>query len=160
MMTIDPLLAMHAGFAARPASTALEQGQSTSCGLDIDRFGEFEFSESVIADSTPTISLYDLSGGSTVTVLKPFGAGIYAAICSISGEYPQRGQIAVNSGRTEYLFVISGRLDVRINDRLIAIGPGQAVLVSPGDRYSLAGVGLVSVLIKDEPGGKTEIRQA
>lgn len=100
---------------------------------------------------------YQLSGGGTVKVYKPFGDGVYFAIVEMDGVYPEEGKVAQNIGREEYSVVLDGEFEYEIAGAKKMFKKGDAVLVGDGVKYKITGKGRDLVFVKDVPGGKTEI---
>lgn len=102
-------------------------------------------------------SVYPLEGGSEVVVHKPFGASYYSAVVTMNGEYPGAGKIAIDRGRSEFLYVLDGSFDVTINNERYSLEKGENILIRDGDSYFISGSGRCMVLVYDEPGGQTAI---
>ncbi len=106
----------------------------------------------------PVIKHYDLSGGDEVTVIKPFGNDIYAAVATLKGnDYPEKGKIAQNAGRTEFMYMLDGQMEITINGETQTVKAGELVQVNDGDTYSIVGEGRSLVIVRDEEGGETKM---
>ena len=103
------------------------------------------------------VSRYQLSGGSSVTLLKPFGSTNYVALVDQRGRYPESGMIARNRNRRELLYVLEGEVSVECAGTIVSLRESAGFLIKEGDRYSIEGEGRVLVIVTDEPGGTTEI---
>lgn len=106
----------------------------------------------------PVVKKYDLSGGDKVTVLQPFGKNIYAAVAELKGnDYPENGKIAQNVGRTEFMYMLDGQMEITVNGVTQTVKAGESVQVNDGDTYSIVGEGRSLVIVRDEEEGKTEV---
>lgn len=107
------------------------------------------------------VQKYDLSGGDTVEVHKPFGHEFYVAIATMNeNNYPGKGKIARNNGRTEYMLMLDGQMEFTHNGETRIVKQGESVMVGDGDTYSIIGNGRSLVFVHDEQGekqGTTEI---
>jgi quercetin dioxygenase-like cupin family protein len=102
---------------------------------------------------------YILDGGGKVVVHKPFGEEVYSAVVAMDGEYPGSGLIAHDEGRAEFIYVLDGAFEVKINGELHLVKCGENILIEDGDSYSISGNGRCMVLVHDQPGGETKILQ-
>jgi len=99
-------------------------------------------------------SQYTLSGGSQCTVVRRKGASSYFAFIHMEPtcRYPEKGSIARNSNRTEYIYVNHGSADIHMNNQLIHMHEGESIFIDNGDTYALTahGSGLdCTVLVTD-----------
>ena len=104
---------------------------------------------------------YELSGGSFVTVHKPFGANIYTAEVRMpSGAvYPEPGKVALDVGRQEFITVVTGSMLLQVNGDECNLIKGDTYLLKDGDKYSIKATEdlIACVLVEDQEDGKTEI---
>lgn len=107
------------------------------------------------------VQKYDLPGGDKVEVHQPFGQEIYFAIADMKGNnYPGEGKKAHNKGRTEYMLMLEGTMELTLNGETRTVTPGEVVIVNDGDDYSIVGEGRSLVFVKDEQGenpGATQV---
>jgi len=111
----------------------------------------------VLAAQTLQGKEYTLDGGGKVEVYKPFGSEYYSAIVTMDGEYPGSGKIAHDRGRSEFIYVLDGSFEIKINEKPHQVKAGENLLVRDGDNYTITGEGRCLVMVHDRPGGKTEI---
>ncbi len=107
---------------------------------------------------TIAAAVYPLDGGSEVVVVQPFGKSNYGAVVRMDGEYPGAGKIAVDKGRSEFLYVLDGAFTVKVNQELFTLKAGENLLIHDGDSYYIWGKGRCMVMVQDQPGGKTDIQ--
>lgn len=98
---------------------------------------------------------YVLDGGSTVVVHKPFGNEYYSAVVNMKGEYPGPGTIAHDIGRSEFIYVLDGSLNIKVNNDMFTVKAGENILINDGDYYYISGEGRAMVVVHDLPGGTT-----
>ncbi|MEK7595064.1 MAG: hypothetical protein AAB443_00525 [Patescibacteria group bacterium] len=104
------------------------------------------------------IKKYELSGGSVVWVVRPFGLSKYFAIVRMTGgKYPEEVKMAKDVGRKESCLVLSGQFEFVINTLGRIVGPLGFCVIRDGDTYKISGRGWVLVLVEDEKDGKTLI---
>jgi mannose-6-phosphate isomerase-like protein (cupin superfamily) len=108
------------------------------------------------AEASP-VQRYVLSGGSQVSVLKPFGEAQYSAVVQQRDRYPTAGFVARNRGRQEYLYLLSGEVKVTLDGNQFELVVGAGILIGDGASYVLLGSGEVLVMVSDQTGGTTEI---
>lgn len=116
-----------------------------------------EPSRTTSVDAHPLRAHYELSGGGMVDVLKPFGGETYMAVVNIRGPYPEVGSWAHNVGRDEFVYVTAGQLSVWIDEQALMLREGDTCTFSDGSWYRIEGNGSCVVLVKDAPGGKTQV---
>lgn len=109
------------------------------------------------AQEIEVLKTYELDGGSTVKVFKPFGEGCYSAIVDQRGRYPAPGKIARNSGRREYSLLLSGSLTYTVDGVSRVLHANDTILVGDGQTYFIDGEGQALVMVQEGPGGKTLI---
>jgi hypothetical protein len=97
-----------------------------------------------------------MAGGSAI-VHKPFGNEYYSAVVTMEGEYPGTGLIAYDVGRSEFIYVLEGSFEVRLNEEPYFLQVGENILIQDGDFYSISGQGRCMVIVHDLPGGQTEV---
>lgn len=107
--------------------------------------------------NSDTVKTYELSGGGSVSVFKPFGDSVYAALTQMDGIYPQDNHEAKNTGRDEFLFVVDGSFQVVIDQTKYSLSDGDSVFIPDGATYEISGKGRSLVIVKDQSGGATEI---
>lgn len=100
---------------------------------------------------------YKLDGGGEVRVCKPFGDDKYIAYVTMDGCYPERGKIARNYKRDEFLTVIEGGFDIEIDGHLTKVAVGESILIPDAACYTISGSGHSVILINDQKGGETLI---
>lgn len=109
------------------------------------------------AKETEFVKTYELDGGSSVKVFKPFGDGCYSAIVDQKGRYPAPGKVARNSGRQEHTLLLSGSLTYTVDGVTRVLHANDTILVGDGQTYVINGAGQALVMVQDGPGGKTLI---
>ena len=97
-----------------------------------------------------------LSGGSKATVHNLDEFPVYACVADIATRFPEIGKVAVNSGCTEKVTLLSGELDVEINGSITKLQKGAFVVIAPGDSYSFTGSGRI-VVVTDSKKGWTNV---
>lgn len=100
---------------------------------------------------------YELSGGGSVQVFKPFGPGTYAAVAEVFGEYPEQGKLACNFAREEFVVVLDGALQITRNDQVHSLKRDDHITFKPGDCYLISGSGRCMIIVQDQPGGRTDV---
>jgi mannose-6-phosphate isomerase-like protein (cupin superfamily) len=103
------------------------------------------------------IKKYELSGGGTVRVCKPFGDNCYCAVVEQQGRYPEAGKIARNKGRREFSLILEGQFTYTIDGKRFELKTDGSILVDDGQTYGIQGKGKVLVMVQDQPGGTTQI---
>lgn len=101
--------------------------------------------------------LYELSGGGSVAVHKPFGPEQYVAIVDMAGVYPEEGRIARNANRDEFIVILEGSFTITRNGKKDIFKAGDTVRVPNGTLYRIEGTGRSLVVVKDGKDGRTEI---
>lgn len=101
--------------------------------------------------------VYMLDGGAECTVLKPFGKDVYAAVVSMDGVYPVVGKKAHNTGRIEYIYILDGSCICTLNGHDHVLKKGDDLTIEDGDTYVIQGTVRSLVIVKDSPGGGTQI---
>lgn len=104
-----------------------------------------------------SVKRYELSGGSSVTLLKPFGSTTYAALVEQRGRYPELGMRARNRNRREFLYLLEGEVSVQCAGKSTPLGRTAGVLLNEDEPYSIEGQGRVLVVVTDQPGAATEL---
>lgn len=103
------------------------------------------------------VQMYELSGGGSVRVCKPFSEQNYGAIVEQAGRYPEAGKQARNSGRREFSMVLEGEFNYTVDGVSRRLKKFDSILVDDGQIYVIDGHGMVLVMVEDLPGGKTII---
>jgi len=100
---------------------------------------------------------YNLPGGSLCEVHKVFGDEYYIAIVEENGVYPEKGKIAKNINRDEYMYLITGEMTIWINGIESKLKENDSILAKNGSIYKIDGKAKCIVFVKDGKDGKTEI---
>lgn len=104
--------------------------------------------------------IYDLDGGSKVIVHQPFGSTYYSAVVDMKGDYPGPGLVAHDIGRSEFVYVLDGSLNITLNKTTYTVNAGENILIRDGDYYYISGQGRAMVVVYDQPGGTSAIEPA
>ncbi len=102
-----------------------------------------------------------LPDGSRITIHNPHKSHTYLAHIDLKagGTYPAYGSQAKEIRRSEYIVVIKGLLNIRLNDVPFSLAESDVILIKDGDTFFIEAAEDTSlaVLVHDEDGGKTEI---
>jgi hypothetical protein len=103
------------------------------------------------------VQTYELPGGASVEVHKPFGNERYYALVKLNGQYPQAGKMAHDIGRREYVHLLKGKATLTLNGEDNQLEAGATHLIKDGDTYRLSGDGELMVFVEDQESGITQI---
>lgn len=83
---------------------------------------------------------YILSGGAECTVVRKENSPMYLAVIHMAPEsrYPEVGEIAKNSNRSEYIYCLNGSARIHLNNEVIHLAKGESVFIDNGDTYSIS----------------------
>lgn len=105
------------------------------------------------------ISIYELSGGGSVSVLKPFSAENYSAIVRMKGRYPDVGHVARNQDRDEFIYIVEGEVKIVLNGEQSVLSAGESISLPDGSSYTIEGETVSLVMVCDQKGGGTVIEK-
>lgn len=59
---------------------------------------------------------------------------INGAIAELSGRYPQEGRV-VNNECKELVYILRGKVDLHIENKIVELEQGDEILIMPGEKY-------------------------
>ena len=98
-----------------------------------------------------------IPGGTAILVEPSSGKEMRAAVVTIDGQYPEVGNVGINVGKTEMVFVVEGAIDVTKGDELISLNMHDILYLEAGIPYSISGKATVLVAIAPGDAPSTKI---